>query len=141
LGSADYGVFGYAPAPDYAGYFDGVAKTTGNLEVGNIARIQGTTWPSTGKSMELAYSSSLHRGYIQVYDRGTSTWGDLYLGGGKVGIGTADPARALHISDVMRLEPRSSYPSSPSDGDLCIVGASGSRHIYCYLNGSWRQLD
>jgi hypothetical protein len=141
LGTADYGVFGYAAPPDYAAYFDGKAKTSGDLEVGNLARIEGTTWPTSGKSMELAYSSSLGKGYIQVYDRDTGTWGDLYLGGGKVGIGTAYPARALDVSDVMRLEPRSSYPSSPSDGDLCVVGASGSRHIYCYLNGAWKQLD
>jgi hypothetical protein len=143
LGMADYGVFGYAPVPDYAGYFDGSAKITRDLEVGNIARIQGTTWPASGKSMELAYDSGLHRGYIQVYDRagGPTAWGDLYMGNTRVGFGTSAPARLVHIKDVMRLEPRSDYPTSPSDGDLCVVGASGSRHIYCYLNGAWKQLD
>jgi len=59
----------------------------------------------------------------------------------RVGVGTTSPARKLHISDVMRLEPRSDFPSSPSDGDLCIKGSAGSRHIYCYLNGVWSQLD
>jgi len=59
----------------------------------------------------------------------------------QVGLGTMSPARTLHIDDVMRLEPRSSFPSSPSDGDLCVQGMGGSRHIYCYLNGGWRQLD
>ena len=66
--------------------------------------------------------------------------GNLFVRG-NVGIGTTNPARPLQIKDVMRLEPRSSYPSSPSDGDLCVVGSSGNRHIYCYLNGGWRQLD
>jgi hypothetical protein len=155
FGRAGYGVFGNVDSPSgigvcgkngfggYAGYFAGKTKVTSDLEVGNIARIQGTTWPASGKSMELAYSSTFHKGYIQVYDRagGPSAWGDLYLGGGKVGIGTAYPARTLHIVDVMRLEPRSDYPSNPSDGDLCVVGAGGARHIYCYLNGGWRQLD
>jgi len=61
--------------------------------------------------------------------------------GGDVGIGTASPARKLHVNDVLRLEPRSTYPSSPSDGDICVVGSAGGRHIYCYLNGAWRQLD
>ena len=33
--------------------------------------------------------------------------------GGNVGIGTVAPQRALHIFDVMRLEPRATAPSSP----------------------------
>lgn len=65
----------------------------------------------------------------------------MVIVGGNVGVGTISPKRSLHISDVARLEPRSGFPSPASDGDLCVVGASGSRHIYCYLNGAWRQLD
>ena len=91
--------------------------------------------------MEFAYNNNLHKGYIQVYDRGTGAWGDLYMGLTRVGFGISTPARQVHIKDVMRLEPRADYPASPSDGDLCVVGAVGSRHIYCYLNGAWRQLD
>jgi hypothetical protein len=60
---------------------------------------------------------------------------------GNVGIATTSPARALHINDIMRLEPRSTFPSLPSDGDVCVVGDAGSRHAYCYLNGGWQQLD
>jgi hypothetical protein len=60
---------------------------------------------------------------------------------GRVGIGTTSPERPLHIDDVMRLSPRSTFPSSPSDGDLCIVGSTGNRHVYCYLNDGWQQLD
>jgi len=36
----------------------------------------------------------------------------------RVGIGTDTPQRALHINDVMRLEPRASAPGSPSEGDI-----------------------
>lgn len=43
--------------------------------------------------------------------------------------------------DVIHLEPLADFPASLSDGDLCVVGESGSRHIYSYLNGDWRQLD
>jgi hypothetical protein len=57
----------------------------------------------------------------------------------KVGIGTTSPQRALHISDVMRLEPRASAPASPSEGDIYVN--STDHHIYCYLNGVWKQLD
>jgi hypothetical protein len=58
-----------------------------------------------------------------------------------IGIGREHPARILHVDDVMRLEPRADFPADPGDGDLCVVGSSGSRHIYCYLNGGWQQLD
>ncbi len=58
---------------------------------------------------------------------------------GNVGINTTSPARKLHISDVMRLEPRSTAPGSPSEGDLYVN--STDHHIYCYLSGAWKQLD
>lgn len=57
----------------------------------------------------------------------------------KVGIGTTSPQRALHISDVLRLEPRATAPASPSEGDIYVN--STDHHMYCYLNGVWRQLD
>jgi hypothetical protein len=57
----------------------------------------------------------------------------------RVGIGTERPQRILHISDVMRLEPRGSAPANPSEGDIYV--RSTDHHIYCYLNGFWKQLD
>jgi hypothetical protein len=71
----------------------------------------------------------------------TESGSDIYRTTGNVGVGTSSPARKLHISDVMRLEPRADFPTSPSDGDICVQGTGGSYHIYCYLNGSWAQLD
>jgi hypothetical protein len=35
-----------------------------------------------------------------------------------VGIGTTNPKRKLHVNDVMRLEPRSSAPANPGEGDI-----------------------
>ena len=60
---------------------------------------------------------------------------------GYLGIGAPEPKRRLDINGVMRLEPIYTFPKDPSDGDLCVTGEVGSRHIYCYLNGGWRQLD
>jgi len=71
------------------------------LEVGNLMRIQSPgepAWPSSGKGMEVAYNNDLHKGYIQVYNRGTATWGNLYLGDGNVGIGNAYPTGKLHVA-------------------------------------------
>jgi hypothetical protein len=71
------------------------------LTVGGVVRVEGDAWPPSGEGMELAYNSTLDRGYIQVFDReGLGSWGELYLGNGNVGIGKPDPATLLHLSGV-----------------------------------------
>jgi hypothetical protein len=42
------------------------------------------------------------------------------------------------INDILILTPRSSFPSSPVEGEIFV---SNTHHIYCYLNSSWVQLD
>ncbi len=49
---------------------------------------------------------------------------------GYVGIGTTNPARTLHVNDVMRLEPRSSAPSNPSEGDMYMDGTTHKLMVY-----------
>lgn len=53
-------------------------------------------------------------------------------------------ANKVNVNDVLHLEPRDSAPQSGTNGDL-YVGAlpdsDGNRHIYCYLDDVWRQLD
>jgi hypothetical protein len=70
---------------------------TGRSYFYNLLRVQDDSWPTTGKGMELAYDSSLNRGYIQVYDRDAAAWGVLYLGQSKVGIGIANPTAHLDV--------------------------------------------
>ncbi|MFH1313698.1 MAG: tail fiber domain-containing protein [Candidatus Eisenbacteria bacterium] len=67
------------------------------LAVEGVVRVEGDAWPVAGEGMELAYNSVADRGYIQVYDRNLSSWGELYLGNGNVGIGKLDPATLLHL--------------------------------------------
>ena len=45
------------------------------------------------------------------------------------------------VCDVLHLEPLADFPESPSEGDVCVVGESESRHIYSYLDGDWWQVD
>jgi hypothetical protein len=53
---------------------------------------------------------------------------------GNVGIGTSSPARKLHISQAMRLEPLGgSQPANPSRGDLYSDNDTGT---LCYYDGS-----
>lgn len=51
----------------------------------------------------------------------------------------------VNVNDVLRLEPRSTPPPSPSVGDIYVDDAPNNQHIYCYLrvagNPTWKQLD
>jgi len=47
--------------------------------------------------------------------------------------------KVVKITDVLQLTPRTSAPSNPTEGTLYVDNST--HHIYCYLNGSWKQLD
>lgn len=75
----------------------GTASPGAALDVSGVARVQGSTFPSSGQGLELGYDSSLNRGYLQAYNRGSSSWGSLYLGDGSVGIGVSSLDAKLHV--------------------------------------------
>jgi len=56
---------------------------------------------------------------------------------GNVGIGTSTPARKLHVSDVMRLEPTTT-PASPAKGDIYFDATSNKAR--CYDGTEWHDL-
>jgi len=58
---------------------------------------------------------------------------------GNVGIGTTTPVRNVHIKDTMRLEPRSSAPTSASLGDLYVD--SDSFELCMYNSTAWVGLS
>jgi hypothetical protein len=64
-------------------------------------------------------------------------YGRLAITGGNVGIGTTIPQRKLHISDAMRLQPITSAPSSPSQGDLYF---DDSDALCVYVTAGWTKL-
>jgi len=53
-------------------------------------------------------------------------------------VGGGDMYGKVNFKKVINLVPQSSAPPNPIEGDL-YVGTD--HHIYCYLNGSWKQLD
>ena len=85
-------------------------------------------------------------GNLELYTNGGSpdqtvrldSTGNSWFNAGNVGIGTASPARKLHINDVMRLEPRSAAPTNPSAGD--IYYDSDDNKLKCYNGSSWNDL-
>jgi len=57
---------------------------------------------------------------------------------GNVGIGLQNPQRKMHISDVMRLEPRGTAPGSPTIGDIYV---DSDTNELCFFDGSaWTGL-
>jgi len=44
--------------------------------------------------------------------------------------------------DVLHLTPLADFPAEPSEGDLCVVDASGDgwHVLLCYLHGGWNYL-
>lgn len=87
---------------------------------------------NTANSLMIGFNSDVPTFFVGPGD-GTS--GSI----GNVGIGTASPQRALHVDDVMRLEPRSSAPSSAANGDI-YYDSSSSDALCVRLNGSWTKV-
>ena len=63
---------------------------------------------------------------------GASDYSDAVLvtKSGLVGVRTTNPQRQLHVNDVMRLEPRSSAPSSPAKGDIYFDNTLNKLRVY-----------
>ena len=56
-------------------------------------------------------------------------------------IGGDFAARIVTIDQILVLTPVASLPASPVDGMITVQGSGAAQHIYCYINGSWKQLD
>jgi hypothetical protein len=63
-------------------------------------------------------------------NNGVRTPSMIIDGLGQVGIGTLTPARKLHVSSVMRLEPIPVAPSSPSKGDMYFDSTLNKLRVY-----------
>ena len=76
----------------------GTTEPGAKLDVSEVARVQGHSWPSSGTGLELAYNADYHLGYVLAYDRDTNTWGNLYTGECNVGLGRTDPSERLEVN-------------------------------------------
>lgn len=56
---------------------------------------------------------------------------------GRVGIGTIEPVRSLHIADAMKLEPIEAPPSDPSSGDIYF---NASEALCVFVDNAWTKI-
>jgi hypothetical protein len=107
----------------------GIGTTTpqAQLDVQDLARIRGNTWPAggTGGSLELAYNFGANRGYVQAYDRNSGEFGELFLAAEEITrpakqgllriqmstVKALCGARPLTLASPMR---RSPFPTGPT---------------------------
>lgn len=54
----------------------------------------------------------------------------VVLKNGNTGIGTSTPARTLHVTQAMRLEPSATAPANPSAGDMYFSSATTKLMVY-----------
>lgn len=126
-------------------YIDSTDSTGGAIGYGTNSLLKGWATGTGGNNGEFRiwrYTGTGSADWRNNWDDPSKWSTDLLINSsGNVGIGTTDPQRPLHISDVMRLQPRNSAPTSPSEGDLYVD--SSFHHIYCYTGSprQWKQLD
>ncbi len=110
---------------DASGAFRVLSSGSNILYVSNLGRVGiGATNPTN----ELGINGAAAIGSNYAITKTAPANGLLVQGA--VGIGTYTPARMLHVSDTMRLEPRATAPSSPSEGDIYMNSTTHKLMVY-----------
>ena len=111
----------------------GLTNPITKLEVNDLMRVSNIfSWPSSGRGLELAYNPGMRRGYIQVYDRDSAKWGELYLGDGKIGIGAFSSDKFTVNGSIRSISGGFVFP----DGSTQTTAASTSSGVTLPYNGS-----
>lgn len=138
----DFGVSGVANGAggvEHVGAQFVASGATTNKGVAAVAT--GSASTNYGGYFVASAGTDNYAGYFDA-SGGVSSFG-IYVNRGNayfadsVGIGTTSPARKLHISDAMRLQPIASPPSSPSSGDIYF---DTSEALCVYVNGAWTKI-
>ncbi len=139
----------------YAGFYEINNYSTGTISNGHTIFIEngvqnGTMTNKTGITIEemtaatnntnlLIGTATIPAGNFSLYNASTR---DSYFNG-NVGIGTTAPARKLHVSEAMRLEPLSTAPAAPSTGDMYMDDGTntsdGNPKLMVYDGTTWQE--
>ncbi len=102
----------------------------------NDLSFNGTVFNGRGSTSTSAGALSVPVGWM-FSGEVISPLDGIHLGGSirksipsNVGINTDNPERDLHITDVLRLEPRASEPSNPSKGDIYFSSVNNKLRVY-----------
>lgn len=81
-------------------------------------------------------------GYQFFADLNMNTENSIFISptDGNLGIGVQNPARKLHINDVMRLEPRATEPDNPQKGDMYYSSVHNTLMLYTGIVGGWKKV-
>jgi len=102
------------------------------------------TWWGYNGDWDKSKAAEIYVG-IDAITSNTSTAGKIIFGTTPIGSEyvvdrmTIESNGRVNISSVMKLTPQASAPTSNEEGDIYVN--SSDHHIYCYLDGAWKQLD
>jgi hypothetical protein len=113
----------------------GTSTPQSTLDVNGLTRVQGMDWPGSGKGLELAYNGSQHRGYVQVYNADTGSWGNLFLGYGNVGVGIENPSAKLHVLN----SGNTAFQANTTGADYAVV-AYASGGVGLWAEGDYNNI-
>jgi hypothetical protein len=109
-------------------------RNAGNTTDAPLTAASGVFTSSSSTAVSLtAKAATSQTANLQEWQNNAGTALAVINNGGNLGVGISAPARKLHISQAMRLEPQSSPPTSPALGDLYVDSDTTS---LCYYNGS-----
>jgi hypothetical protein len=141
----------------------GTTSPESKLDIQGGMRVKGESWPGSGEGLEFGYNSGSNTGTIQAYDRATSSWGELYLGSGNVGIGISNPDYKLDVrGDRIQLkddtgdwiamradgggldlqfEGGALYVQSTTDGEHILLNPNRNSNVCIGATGPTERLD
>lgn len=103
--------------------------------VGNNNNIQGYNSLAFGSNLSIIGNNVVGFNLNSSVHTNIESNNSFVITNGNIGINVENPQRSLHISDVMRIEPRMEPPSNPSLGDIYVNNITNSA---CFFNGnSW----
>jgi hypothetical protein len=125
------------------------AKFYGHSDEIRSANASNTAYSLYSIDNNSSTAGTIYGVYINFDDTDLTRWGIYQAGGstnffnGDVGIGTNTPARKLHVTDAMRLDPLSTAPSSPATGDMYMDDgtntSTGNPKLMVYDGTTWQE--
>ena len=121
--------------------FDGAIEMTSGNDNGSFIDFRGNHQFAEDYRGRISYNSNQSNGNFrfQTSNGVSNTVQMIITENGNIGVGSGmtNPQRSLHIDDVMRLEPRTTAPTSPSLGDVYV---DDSNAFCVYLDAAWTKL-